>query len=67
LIGIYSKAILPVIESDINERKYQLKAMINKSKLNTLVITEDMDFYREGLFLNINSPEDLSALKKLKP
>lgn len=64
LIGIYTKKFLRIIEEDIQNKKYKTLAAIRKSNFRKLKINKNHQYYKEGLFKNINNPVDLLNLQE---
>ncbi len=69
LAGKYSKSLLPEIENllkieedetrDSNQKKRKCKVHLLLNLVGAeIIVAEELDFYSEGLFLNMNRPED---------
>ena len=71
LTGVYSKDLIPEIENlfasnpDDSEKKseqFSIRNLINKVDAETIYV-EDLSFYSDNLFFNLNTPEDFEYLK----
>jgi len=58
LVGIYDKALLSIVETQINNNQYKLRDLLQKSSVN---IIDGTAF--EELFVNANTPIDLQKIK----
>lgn len=72
LIGVYSKTVLPQIEKvfisieDISakkEKKYSIKNFLKNAEAEIIQV-ENLPFYSEKLFFNVNTPDDYLKLKE---
>jgi molybdopterin-guanine dinucleotide biosynthesis protein A len=59
LCGVYSRKILPEIENAIRNGHYKILDLFNKVQTETVLINDDLPFYSDQLFYNINRPEDI--------
>ncbi len=63
LFSIYNRRILPVLETQIRERKYALHALYNLVPIN--VVNFDIHGYISEIFFNINMQHDLTVAKNI--
>lgn len=59
MIGIYNRAVLPVIQKAIEQGHYKPPAIIRSCKYQEVPIGSTLNIYEPNMFLNLNSPEDL--------
>jgi molybdenum cofactor guanylyltransferase len=59
LCGIYHRELLGELESHIAEEKFKLISFLEKVNARFIHVNESLPFYCPGLFLNVNTPEDL--------
>lgn len=64
LCAYYHKAIVPHIESSIEKNIFKIQDVIKVLKTKYLEIDPSLSFYREDLFINVNSPQDLEDIQK---
>ena len=62
LCAIYSKTCLPYIKNQIESGDYQVFQFYDKVKTKQLVFSNNLPFYHENLFLNINTKSDLENI-----
>jgi molybdopterin-guanine dinucleotide biosynthesis protein A len=65
LCGFYHLSILDQISIYIQNNNYKLPDLFNEITINQLVINNELDFYTEELFLNVNSKHDLATAENL--
>jgi molybdopterin-guanine dinucleotide biosynthesis protein A len=65
LCGFYHLSILDQIQEFIQNGNYKLPDLFEKIAINRLVINNELDFYTEKLFLNVNSKHDLATAENL--
>lgn len=61
LCGIYSKRIIPEIQTAIKNGKYKLLDLFKKVHFKSVMIHDALPFYSDNLFYNINRPEDITT------
>lgn len=61
LIGIYSKQLLPAIQSLINQKKYRMSGLYN----NKSALIVDFSHFPAKEFLNLNTPTELDTFKQI--
>jgi molybdopterin-guanine dinucleotide biosynthesis protein A len=59
LIGVYHQRIHPVFLESLNQGNNRPPAIIRQTRWQTIQVHSGLDFYRNDLFLNLNSPQDL--------
>lgn len=64
LTGVYSKKILQFIEEKIKQKRYKILDMLKSANASFVEITEDLPFYSENLFANLNTQNDLNKYLK---
>ena len=62
LCAVYSRSILPAMETQINERILGFTPLLNKVDIKTVHLDSALGFYNSNTFYNINSPADLEAI-----
>ena len=65
LCAFYSLSMIEKIESYIHNGNYKLPDLFEEIKINRLVINNELEFYKESLFLNVNSKHDLATANNL--
>jgi molybdenum cofactor guanylyltransferase len=65
LCGIYRKNVTGMMELYIRKKNFRLHEFISNSKHCKIEIHEAMEFYREGMFSNINTMDDLARISAL--
>ena len=65
LCGFYNVSVLDRIESYIQKRNYKLPDLFEEININRLIINSKLNFYKEHLFLNVNSKSDLANAEHL--
>jgi len=65
LCGFYSLSVLDQMESFIQKGNYKLPDLFEVTSISRLIINSGLEFYKEHLFLNVNSKHDLEAAEKL--
>jgi molybdopterin-guanine dinucleotide biosynthesis protein A len=61
LCGVYSKRIIPVIQTAIENGQYKLLDLFDKVHFKPVMIDKALPFYSDNLFYNINRPEDIKT------
>lgn len=66
LVGIYSKCILPYVEDFLSNNNLIDKSLLSFLKIIDIEVIhpENLAFYKEELFCNINTKEDYEFIKK---
>jgi len=64
--GFYSKSCGTGLKNMIDQKRYMLKEAIKQFQHILLPITNELPFYSEELFYNINTPDELLKLSKSK-
>jgi len=73
LAGVYSRDLLPEIEgifssnpspSEKKENQFSIRNLLNNVEAETIYV-ENLAFYSDDLFFNLNTPEDFEHLKKI--
>jgi molybdopterin-guanine dinucleotide biosynthesis protein A len=64
LCAVYRKRITPVLRELISEKEFAVHKVIVRSRSKVLIIDDRFPFFHPGLFLNVNSLEDLDRLQK---
>jgi len=59
LCGIYSRTVLPELESHVRALDLKLPVLFQKIRLNAIQASPLISRFNPNLFFNINSPEDL--------
>lgn len=59
LCGFYNRAVLTKIKTYIRNGNYKLPDLFEEININRLAISNQMNFYKKHLFVNINSKRDL--------
>ena len=59
LCALYSKSMIPVLESMAERGEYALHKALPYCRSKILLIGPDLPFYRPDLFMNLNTPQDL--------
>jgi molybdenum cofactor guanylyltransferase len=65
LCGFYHLSILDQISDYIQHTNYKLPDLFEEISINKLVISNKLEFYKENLFLNVNSKHDLFTAENL--
>jgi len=65
LCGFYNLSILDQMNVFIQNGNYKLPDLFEKIEINRLVINDKLEFYKESLFLNINSKHDLATAENM--
>lgn len=65
LCGFYSLSIKEKVHAFIKNENYKLPDLFEEIRINKLIISKELDFYHENLFMNVNSKHDLAAAEKL--
>lgn len=63
LCAYYNKSIAAGLSEAIVAQKYKIQDVIKNFKTRNLPITEDLPFYQENLFANMNSARDLLEIE----
>ena len=64
LCAYYSKSVLPVMESFMQEGNYKIPDLFREVKFLPLEMHSGLPFHHERLFFNINSRKELQAAEK---
>lgn len=66
LVGVYSKKILDVLEKFLTENDQGDKSVRSFLKISEpeIINPQNLAFYKEEIFFNVNSPEDFEYMKK---
>ena len=59
LCAVYKKSVLPHLEKMITEHDLKVQNLMNYCKSKKLLISEELEFYNDRLFHNVNTPDDL--------
>lgn len=62
LNAVYSRSVLPAMETQIKEGIFGLTKLLNKVNMKAVHFPTLQDFYHKNTFCNINSPADLEAI-----
>ncbi len=62
LTCLINKRILPIIENQIISETYKILLLFKKVNTKFVEINNNVYFYSEKLFLNVNSPDDLQKI-----
>ena len=62
LCGIYNRSTIELIEKMISRKDFAVNQMLKQCRGKLIRITREMDAWSPGLFLNINTREDLKGL-----
>ncbi len=65
LCGFYNISLLDRIESYIQNGNYKLPDLFEEISINRLIISSSLEFYKEHLFLNVNSKSDLATAENV--
>jgi molybdenum cofactor guanylyltransferase len=65
LCGFYTVSILERMNAFIQKGNYKLPDLFEQISINRLVINSDLDFYKDNLFLNVNSKHDLLTAENM--
>jgi molybdopterin-guanine dinucleotide biosynthesis protein A len=65
LCGYYNLSVLDQMTTFIQNENYKLPVLFEKTSINRLVINEYLEFYKDNLFLNVNSKHDLAQAENL--
>ncbi len=63
LCAYYHKSIITGLFNAIETNRYKIQDVIKNFKTKFLPITEDLPFYQENLFANMNSEQDLLKIE----
>lgn len=64
LCAVYSRQMLPTVESFIKKNNYSLKEMIKATEHSTIRVDDDNPFSDKPLFTNLNSERELQKFLK---
>lgn len=59
MIGIYNRSVLTAFQQSIARGMNKPPAIIRSCRYQEVPVNEKMNFYRDEMFLNLNSPDDL--------
>jgi molybdopterin-guanine dinucleotide biosynthesis protein A len=62
LCAVYSRSVLPAMETQINERILGFTPLLSKVDIKAVHLDSALGFYNSNTFYNINSPADLEAI-----
>jgi len=62
LCAVYSRSVLPAMETQINERILGFTPLLKKVDIKAVQLDSALGFYNSNTFYNINSPADLEAI-----
>ena len=62
LCAVYSRSVLPAMETQINEGILGFTPLLNKVDIKAVHLYSALGFYNSDTFYNINSPADLEAI-----
>lgn len=63
LCACYKKKLTEVFEESIRQKKYGLQEIISGMQVHMIDIVPAMPFYRDDIFLNVNSMDQLKAIE----
>ena len=64
LCGIYRRSVVRTIEEMISDKEYAVHKLMGRVKTKVIRIEEKDPVYRNDLFRNINTPEELEQFRK---
>ena len=64
LCGVYRKSMTGILKNLVDQHIYAVYKAIPAARSKTIILKENMPFYREDIFLNINREKDLKKLPK---
>jgi molybdopterin-guanine dinucleotide biosynthesis protein A len=59
MIGIYNKSVQAKFEEAILRGQARPPSIIRSCRFQEILVSNDLNFYNDNLFLNLNSPDDL--------
>lgn len=62
LCAVYRKSMTGILKELVDQHIYAVHRAIPPARSKTIILKENMPFYREDIFLNINQEEDLMKL-----
>ncbi len=62
LCAVYNKSVVRHLETMIAEKDLKVQHLMHRCSIKILEISEELDFYNDRLFFNVNTPDDLKAL-----
>jgi molybdenum cofactor guanylyltransferase len=65
LCGFYHSSVLQQMGNFIQNGNYKLPDLFDELSINKLIINTNYSFYRQNIFLNINSKHDLAAAENM--
>jgi len=65
LCAVYNLSVLNKMSAFIHKGNYKLPDLFDEIYVNRLTISSEYDFYRDRLFLNVNSKHDLAIAEDL--
>ena len=65
LCSYYNKEVLPIIEQLIEEKQFKLRILLEKANYKKIIIDENLNFYKNHLFLNINTRSEYERAEKI--
>jgi molybdopterin-guanine dinucleotide biosynthesis protein A len=64
MCGIYNRKVLPLMEQFINARNYKLPDLFRSIPFKMILISNELDFYSDDLFMNLNSLEEIKSAER---
>ena len=65
LCGLYSKLLLPLLQKNLEARRFKVTRFLHEIEFSTVEITPELPFYSPSLFNNVNRPVDFKLLQRL--
>jgi molybdopterin-guanine dinucleotide biosynthesis protein A len=65
LCGFYHLSVLDQMNAFIQKGNFKLPDLFEEISINRLVFNNNLDFYMDNIFLNVNSKHDLAIAQKL--
>lgn len=65
LCSYYNKKVLPLIEQQIGQKQYKLSKLLEKADYKKIFIDESLNFYKNHLFLNINTRSEYDRAERI--
>jgi len=62
LCAVYSKSVVKYLEAMIAEKDLKVQNLMHRCSTKVIQISEELDFYNDRLFFNVNNPDDLNVL-----
>jgi molybdopterin-guanine dinucleotide biosynthesis protein A len=64
LCGLYNRSAVPLLESSMAIGQYSMQRLIHSANHKLIRIEPELDYYREDMFVNINTWEDYTLLSR---